>query len=173
MIKKKLIIILPIVVGVILIAAIVYLIFQNKNLHSQIADLQSITATPAISIVTDETAVASATASVVGKTATATATATATDDQLISEALGTKLSTTASNLDVTISKKSESAAYGSVNVKGENSGGWFVAVKDGGNWTVIADGNGTIDCALMDQYNVPNTVVGECYDSVTDQSKTR
>lgn len=172
--SKKLIIILSIITGVVILAIIGYLIIQNRNLKK---DLTKQSPTPT----TTATITVSATASVkVTKTATKTATEstptpapTKSDDQLISEALASKLSQDASNLDVKISKKSEKAAYGSVSVKGEMGGGWFVAVEDQDQWKVIADGNGTIDCAILDQYNVPSSVVAECYDSATGESRTR
>jgi hypothetical protein len=91
------------------------------------------------------------------------------DDELILDALKSKLG---NNATMTISKKSDNAAYGSVDLGEE--GGYFVAAKDSsGNWKIIADGNGTIECSLLDQYNVPSSVVSGCYDSATGEAKTR
>jgi hypothetical protein len=162
--KKKVWIILTVVFGIILLALIGYLIYKNKSLNDE---LNTKTPTPTATISTTKIATMT-------KTPTATATVAAkTDEELIKEALATKLSSDAANLTVTISKKSAAAAFGTVSVNGEMGGGWFVAAKAGDEWKIIADGNGTIDCALMDQYDIPNTVVGECYDSVTDTTKTR
>jgi hypothetical protein len=74
---------------------------------------------------------------------------------------------------MTINNKADSAAFGVVTVGEEPSGGWFVAAKDGGTWKIIASGNGVIDCAVLDQYNVPAAVVPECFDSGTGDSRTR
>jgi len=169
--KNKLLIILPIVLGVIIIGMLIGLYFQNKAIKNTQKPAPSVTATATASVspIISKTPIKSQ----VVQAASPTVAPTKTDEQLITEALASKLSENSSNLTITISKKSESAAYGMVTVTSEQSGGWFVAVEEGDHWKVIADGNGTIDCALMDQYNVPNTVVSECYDAVTESTKTR
>lgn len=170
--NKKVIIISSIVFGIIILGLIGYLIFRNRTAKNEVVVVPTVTPTVSATVTSTKTAKATKTAT---KTPTSTPTpvATKSDTQLIGEALGVKLSQDPSNLDITISKQSATAAYGSVNVKGDTGGAWFVAVQQGDHWLVIADGNGTIDCAILDQYNVPNTVVGECYDSVTESSKTR
>jgi hypothetical protein len=143
-----------------------------SNITPTLTAVPTVTATITSTATATATAKASVTATAI-KSPSPTPVATKSKTELIGEALGVKLSQDPSNLDFTVSKQSDTAAYGSVNVKGETSGAWFVAVQQGDSWLVIADGNGTIDCAILDQYNVPNTVVGECYDSVTESSKTR
>jgi len=167
--KKKLIIIFSIIIGVLLVAAVLFLIFRDKNPNDNTLvvetataeQTQTITITPLASLTATKTAT---------KTAIATITVAAKSDQtLISEALSEKFSQTISSL--TISKQSENAAYGSFSLGQE--GGYFVAVRDGAGWKIIADGNGTIECSILDANNVPASVVGQCYDTPSETSKTR
>jgi len=151
--NKKLAIIILAIVAFILALMFVWVIFLNNALQEKIKSQNTVT-----------------------PTATVTATATIqskTDEELIREALIEKLSLDPAAITVSIGKKSESAVFGSVGATNEPGGGWFVAVKENGAWIIIDSGNGTIDCALMDQYSVPNTVVEECYDGALGKSVTR
>jgi len=168
--KKAWLITLVVILALALTALIAYLVMQNRSLKSKLNEetaavtaTASPTATKTATKVATKTPVKSPTPSVAAKS----------DEELIAEALGRRLSQDPSNLDITISKKSDKAAFGGVTVKGESSGGWFVAVEDGDQWKVIADGNGTIECAILDEYSVPASVVEECYDSATGQTRTR
>lgn len=168
--RRKLIIILSVVLGVLIIAAILFLVFRNKP-----AEVTTPEVTETAEIVESATATASATTT---KTATKTAAQSATVTptvaakskiDLIKEALSAKFSQTVT--DASISKESENSAYGDFSLGQE--GAYFVAVKDGAGWKIIADGNGTIECSILDANNVPASVVGECYDTPSESSKTR
>lgn len=95
------------------------------------------------------------------------------DENLITQALAKKFSKDVSDITVTVSKKDSNNAFGGLSFKDELGGGYFVAVRQGSEWIIIADGNGTIDCAVLDQYSVPASIVGECFNSDTQESVTR
>lgn len=113
----------------------------------------------------------------VTRSAVASATATASSDSetdLISQALVDKLGMSEDTIKVTVSKIDGDYATGTVgSTESEVGGGYFVAVKQDGEWIIIADGNGTIDCATLDEYSVPATIISECYNSATEESVTR
>jgi uncharacterized protein YpmB len=169
--RKKLIIILSIVLGVLIIAAILFLVLKKDNPNEAVSAEASETAeiiettTASASVVATKTA-----AKTVVQTPTATATAVSKSKiELIKEALSAKFSQTIT--DASISKESENSAYGSFDLGQE--GGYFVAVKDGAGWKIIADGNGTIECSILDANNVPASVVSSCYDTPTESTKNR
>jgi len=165
--NKKLIIIVCIVLAVIVIAAIVYLILINHSLQRKLS--QNITK-PTSSVTTTVAASPNFTATNT-ITSTPEPTATMSDEQLIKIALAEKYTQSVDNVDVIISKSDGQSAFGSVAIEGE--GGWFVAVKNAEGWKIIADGNSTIDCAIVDQYNVSNQIVEECFDSTSGESVMR
>ncbi len=151
--NKKIAIIILAIIAFLLAILFVWVIFLNNALKEKIESQNTVTPTVTI-------------------TSTATV-ASKTDDELIREALINDLSFDPATISVSISKKSDAAAYGTVGVENEPGGGWFVAVKEGDIWKIIDSGNGTIDCTLLDQYSVPNTVVEECYNNVTGEGVTR
>ena len=63
-----------------------------------------------------------------------------------------------SEVSVTVIRSDGSHAAGSVTFGqgGPGEGGMFLAIKTGGKWEVVYDGNGSIDCAKMrQQYQLP------------------
>lgn len=109
--------------------------------------------------------------------AVASATATASSDSetdLISQALVDKLGISEDKIRVSVSKIEGNYATGTVgSTESEVGGGYFVAVKQGGEWIIIADGNSTIDCSVLDKYSVPSAIISECYNAETEESVTR
>jgi len=122
-------------------------------------------------IVTKTSSSATATISSVPESSPTTS---VSDENLIKQAVYDKLGTSESDIKVEIEKIEGDYAKGySHSAKEEAGGGFFIAVKKSGTWKVIADGNGVIECSVIEKYNVPSTIVGECYDSSTGESKTR
>lgn len=70
---------------------------------------------------------------------------------------------------VTISKQDPTHISGGIKFQGEMAGGWFLAAKTGGNWVIVQDGNGTIDCATIAPYNFSSDMVPECWDEKTQK----
>jgi len=170
--KYKIAIVIGIILVLILGAIVVYLVLANRALNNDLAN-KSVTVTATVTKSATKTAT---------KTSTVTATETETqaetqfsknDEELIKKALAEKYGQAVENLTVTIDKTSQNAASGGVLISGEQGGGWFVTVREGAGWIIIADGNGAIECAIMDQYSVPNTVVAECTDFDTGEVKIR
>lgn len=77
----------------------------------------------------------------------------------------------AGTMTLTVSKIQGNYAQGGASAQG--GGGMWLAVKTGGLWKLIWDGNGTISCASVNPYNYPNTLVPECWDDATQKSVTR
>jgi hypothetical protein len=108
------------------------------------------------------------------KTATtSTETATSTpkvvettdDEELIKKALVAKTGIEENVIEVTVSQKSGNFAKGLVGAKGEMGGGYWIAVKENGSWTIVFDGQATPECALINPYNFPRAMVPECLDA--------
>lgn len=45
---------------------------------------------------------------------------------------------------------------------GPGEGGWFLAAKVSDSWVIVQDGNGTIDCAIVQPYNFPADMIEGC-----------
>jgi hypothetical protein len=95
----------------------------------------------------------------------------ANDAEEIKQALIKKNNWTNMEIEVTVSKNDGQYASGGVKEKGsEAGGGYFFAVKDGGVWKIVADGNGTISCDSLVPYpDYPSSMIPECYDEQTGQ----
>ena len=65
---------------------------------------------------------------------------------------------------ITISKNNGTHAAGGVRFEGEISGGWFLAAKRGNEWVIVADGNGTVSCEVIEPWRFPADMVPECVD---------
>jgi hypothetical protein len=89
------------------------------------------------------------------------------DEEDIREALATHLGFDAGELTVIVEENTGTHARGGVN------NGYFLAAKANGNWVIVADGQGVMDCAAIMQYGFPNSMVPECSDSVSDESAIR
>jgi hypothetical protein len=77
----------------------------------------------------------------------------------------------AASMTVTVSKIVGDFAQGGASAQG--GGGMWFAAKVGGAWKLVWDGNGTISCASINQYNFPSTMIPECYDAETQKLITR
>jgi hypothetical protein len=70
----------------------------------------------------------------------------------------------AGSFTVAVNKIEGSYSSGSVKQNQEQSGGMWFAAKDKGGVYLVYDGNGVIDCALLNDFpNFPNTMIPECY----------
>ncbi len=150
--KKKPLIPILIALFIILIGVIAWVVLSQKS-------------TP--SVTTEKVASSSAnTATVSPKVATTSSTPAAGDTALITKALVAKTNISAVTIDVTVSSNDGTFAKGFVGVKGEQTGGgYFLAVKVGGNWIIAYDGQATPDCTVVNPYNFPNTLVPQCLDA--------
>ena len=160
------------VVVIILLVSVLYLLKRNAELQSQSVSIspESIVSIVDLSPETSATQLATLTTSPV---ASAVISPELSKIDLIKEALATKLSVSITQITATISKESDNSAFGSVSTSEEGGGGWFVAAKKDGDWVIVEDGNGTIDCAPLEGYDIPVSVVSECWDSANLQLKNR
>lgn len=161
---KKALLILSAFLIILMVAVVAYLVKQNRNLKVQ-ATISPIATSTLTETITPTQTIATT------KTSTPAATATIAERskiELIKDLFATKFSLPASQIDVTISKESANSAFGSVSTSEEGGGGWFVAAKSNGEWKILQDGNGTINCGPLEGYDVPSSVVAECYDMATD-----
>ncbi|MCJ7827609.1 hypothetical protein MUP65_00480 [Patescibacteria group bacterium] len=55
----------------------------------------------------------------------------------------------------------------------EIGGALWLAYRQNGVWEIVFDGNGTIPCSTVDQYQFPVAMVAECWDEVNQQPVTR
>ena len=165
--NKALKIILVILAVLVAVGAITYVGYTIGYSEGSSA-ITTPTATPIATAATIKSAVRSTT-----PTATITA-STETDTAQITQALIDELGISEDTIKVTVNKTDGSSATGTVgSTESEVGGGYFVAVKQDGEWIIIADGNGTIDCATLDKYSVPATIISECYNEVSGESVTR
>lgn len=150
--KKKLLIPILIALMIILIGVIAWVLLSPKSNPS---------------VTTEKVATSSADTTTTKVATSPPAPAPAIDDTTaITKALVSKTNISADTIDVTISKNDGTFAKGLVGVKGEQTGGgYFLAVKIGGNWTIAYDGQATPDCTAVNPYNFPNTLVPECLDA--------
>ncbi len=85
------------------------------------------------------------------------------DEQLLKQAFGEKYDRPASDANVSISEKDGNYVKGGVGFEGEMGGGWFLAYYEEGEYTIVADGNGTVPCTPVERYAFPTDMVPECY----------
>lgn len=72
-------------------------------------------------------------------------------------------------LQITIAIIDGGYAKGGASVEGMGGGMWFAAQTEG-EWKLVWDGNGIIECSDLDAYpEFPSTLIPECYDSLTQQ----
>lgn len=91
---------------------------------------------------------------------------TLNDNMEIQAALYTKNNWPAGMVTVNVTFNDGTYAKGTSG--GSGGGGYFYAVKVGGEWQIVADGNGIILCSDLIKYpNFPKTLIPECYDSTT------
>jgi hypothetical protein len=77
-----------------------------------------------------------------------------------------------SSLKFVLTENDGNYAKGTVN--GNGGGGYFFAAKQNGDWVIVADGNGIIQCsALTDFPKFPTSYIPTCFDSTTQKTVTR
>jgi len=95
--------------------------------------------------------------------------ATESDEVLIKEAIAEKHGKSVSEANLSIGENDGIYATGVVSFAGEIAGGWWLAAKTSGEWVIVADGNGTVLCDDIKDYNFPISMVEECWDEATQQ----
>jgi hypothetical protein len=78
----------------------------------------------------------------------------------------------AENMEITVSKIEGDFAKGMASEQG--GGGLWFAAKEGKEWKLVYDGNGTINCSLLTQYpDFPISLIPDCWDEGTNKLITR
>lgn len=95
------------------------------------------------------------------------------DADKIRQVLANKYDRTIEETEINVSKNTGTHATGSVRFAGEMGGGMWLAYKEGENWIIAYDGQGTIPCSAVDPYNFPTDIVPECWDETTSSLITR
>ena len=92
----------------------------------------------------------------------------------IKAGLVSKYGSSASAMNVTVSKIQGNYAQGGAVDPASVGGAMWSAVKENGVWKLVWDGNGTISCDLITQYpDFPKTMIPECWNETTQKSVTR
>lgn len=99
---------------------------------------------------------------------TAPAEETKSDLEQIKEAFAERYSKQLADVTVTIDENTGTYANGGVKFAGEIGGAWWLAYNDDSDWIIVADGNGSVMCADIEDYNFPTSMVPECWDEDTD-----
>jgi SpoU rRNA methylase family enzyme len=81
---------------------------------------------------------------------------TPSDEELLKTALAAHLGADVNALTITISQNTGSHARGGVD------NGYFLAAKINGQWLIVADGQGALDCQVVYQYGFPTNMIPEC-----------
>jgi len=87
-------------------------------------------------------------------------------EKRIKEALASKHNKKVSQTQITISHQTEDHARGGVVFQpgGSENSGVFLATKVNNQWEIVFDGNGSIACEDLDEYNFPQNIVEDvCY----------
>lgn len=86
----------------------------------------------------------------------------------IKAALVAKHRSDAGLLNITVSKIEGN--YASGGASGQGGGGMWFAAKVNGNWELVWDGNGQINCSDISPYpGFPSDMISECWDTVTQK----
>ncbi len=95
------------------------------------------------------------------------------DDILINQALFKKNNWQDTN-DITVTVSTNDGKYASGGVRAQGGGGYFFAIKDNGEWIIVADGNGIIPCPALEKYpDYPKTLIPECWDEQNQKNVQR
>jgi hypothetical protein len=78
------------------------------------------------------------------------------DDDSLKEALAAHLGVNVNDLTIVIDENTGTYARGGVD------NGYFLAAKVNGQWQIVADGQGALDCQIVSQYGFPPSMVPEC-----------
>ena len=73
-----------------------------------------------------------------------------------------KYNRVAANIVINITAEDSTHAMGSVKMAVGEPGGMFWAAKTNGTWTIVADGNGSVSCSLLNQYAFPANMTTYC-----------
>lgn len=87
--------------------------------------------------------------------------------QQIKEAFAEKYNKSVEEVDLTIDNNTGTHANGLVRFAGEVGGGWWLSFKETSGWIIVADGNGSVLCEDVEDYNFPVDIVPECWDQPT------
>ena len=91
---------------------------------------------------------------------------TQNDAVLLKQAVSEKTGIAIDTIVVEVSENTGKYAKGLVNAKGETvGGGYWLAVKSDGKWTVVFDGQSTPECSQVDPPGFPASMVPECFDA--------
>lgn len=95
------------------------------------------------------------------------------DNELIKQALFKK-NNWPDNGTITVTVTTNDGKYASGTATSGGGGGYFYAVKDNGQWLIVADGNGVIECTKLANYpDYPKTLIPECWDQATQKNIKR
>lgn len=89
------------------------------------------------------------------------------NEKIITDLFVKKYNKNATQIKIKIEQQTEDHARGMVNFLQENGepgeGGIFLAHKIAGEWQLVFDGNGMIDCNLLTDQNFPEDMMFDCY----------
>lgn len=95
------------------------------------------------------------------------------DLEKIKEAFAEKYDKDLDEVNVSISENTGTHSRGGISFSGEMGGGMWLAYKDGDDWKIVHDGQGTIPCENVDPYDFPVSMVSECWNEATGKLVTR
>jgi len=84
------------------------------------------------------------------------------DEEGVKAAMAYKYGKTPGEVELEITKKDDTHAWGVTKFKGEMGGGWFLAYREPSGWIIVDDGNGIISCEVISPYDFPASMVPEC-----------
>ena len=91
---------------------------------------------------------------------------TESDEDLLKKAVSEKTGIAIDIIVVEVSENTGKYAKGLVSAKGETvGGGYWLAVKTSGKWTIVYDGQSTPECSQVDPPGFPDSMVPECFDA--------
>jgi hypothetical protein len=93
--------------------------------------------------------------------------------EAIKEAFAEKYDRPLDQINLTVDELTSDYAKGGVHFVGETGGGWFLAAYVDDAWVIVDDGNGTVSCQKIEEYDFPTSMVPECYDEIEAVSVTR
>lgn len=91
------------------------------------------------------------------------------DLEQIRQAFADKYNKPLADVSVVVENNDNEYANGGVRFEGEIGGGWWLAAKVDGEWVIVADGNGSVLCEDIKNYNFPTSMVPECWDEATNK----
>ena len=83
--------------------------------------------------------------------------ATTSDEDAIKAALATHLGANVNDLTIKIHE------YTGTHARGGVDNGYFMAARVNGQWQIVADGQGALNCQFIAQYGFPFSMVPECF----------